>query len=105
MNFHPKINKALRDNWGEKADCLACDALVRLFDEHSGYQCFLIAQGPDDEYLAIVCGFTVYIDTIYYHDILSQYNERGEGLKIDGDFRPIESSRLLKKLKKERHEA
>lgn len=101
MKLSERQKHLLRLNWGYKADTMACNVIVRLFDTAGPFECFLYAQNPDyhDEIKAILCGFTAEDCEISMTWLDGFFNSSGEPLKIDNAFRMINAATLLKKLK------
>lgn len=90
-------------NWGESADSLQCNAEIRLYDPLSTFQCYIIAMCPDDEN-TLYCILhtnkcTRPVATLHPLWQLEQsYNEHGEGLEIDTEYRPRQAVEILRDL-------
>lgn len=101
------LSEAQRDkllaNWGARAEALACYAEVRLFDAASSWQCYLLALNPHDEE-EIICIISTNekaspeVTTWTLSEVFSLYNQDGEGVKIDSQYRPRRAAELFKKL-------
>jgi hypothetical protein len=93
----------LRLNWGERADAMECNAEVRIYDPSSAWECYIYALSPYDDEIATVEAYgkpivvSHGIDTI--QRLTSLYNENGERMKIDKEFKPRAVKEILKKLK------
>lgn len=90
----------LKDNWGDKAECLSCNAEVRFFDPLSKWECYIYAINPfyEDEIYCIVKGFDVEASNWRMSELLKQFNEHGQPPQLDKEFRPMRASVLFKKL-------
>lgn len=95
--------KILKENWGDKADCLSCLAEVRLYDALSFWQCFIYAMNPENEN-EIMCivsaGKNLQPENTEWtmSEISSLYNSDGEGVEMDFGFRPRRALEILKTL-------
>ncbi len=92
--------QSLQNNWGEKAEALACKALLRLFDPMSCWECFIIAQNPqdEDEVYCILHAETVEVCTCSLKELLSMYNSEGEQIQRDSEYRPRLASEIYRQL-------
>lgn len=97
------IKKRLIENWGSKADSMTCRAEVRYYDPLSTWQCYVYAMNPEDEN-SIQCVVShrknerpVCMDWTI-KELERAYNEHGEGVEIDHEFRSREIGYILKKL-------
>ncbi len=93
----------LKANWGARAEALACFAEVRLFDECSPWQCYLLAMNPDNEdevFCIISPDLKTQPEATFWsiQDIFSLFNNQGEGVQVDYDYRPRRAAELFKKL-------
>ena len=98
-----KQKERLKANWGEKADSLACYAEVRVYDPLSPWECYLYAMNPEDEdeVETIVKASKMMpasLERWYMTNILGLFNQDGEGVEVDEEYRPIRASELFKKL-------
>lgn len=95
--------KRLRANWGEKADAMECNAEVKVYDPQSKWECYLLAINPDDddELICIVKGFGKEITTWSMSGLALLYNDQGEGVQIDHEFRPRKASEVFKNINAE----
>jgi len=98
------INEAttqkLKDNWGDKAECLACNAEIKLFDPLSCWECYILAINPNDEneckvILVNEAKEVLVLDTLM-QDLLGRWNGEGEFMEIDHMFKPRQASSLFK---------
>ncbi len=102
MLNHNQKQKLLA-NWGDLAESMACRAEVRLYDPKSSWETYIYAMNPenDDEIMCITkcfkhdCAITEYTTMKY---ILGCFNEDGENLKLDHEYRPRRAAELFKKL-------
>lgn len=99
------INKSQKEqlikNAGEKAENLEANALVRLYD-NSGWQCYLIALEPDED--TVLCllkpakSIPAQITEWSLSSIESLFNDEGESVKCDFNFRPRQVRVILDEL-------
>jgi len=102
MLNHNQTEK-LKQNWGEKAESMSCRAEVRLYDPKSPWQSYIYAMNPEneDELMCITKAFkedsaiTEYTSMKY---LLGCFNQDGEGLEVDQEYRPRRAAELFKKL-------
>lgn len=94
------LKNKLKANWGERADCLACNAEVRIFDPLSAWECYLYAMNPhdEDEIACILNGCFVSINRWSVKELQAVYNSSGLPPIIDCDYRPLQAQELYKKL-------
>jgi len=90
----------LKDNWGAPAEALACYALIRFFDPLSPWECYLLAQNPDDEdeIACLIKGFFVELSHWRLSELANRYNAAGEPIQIDNHYRPRRAAELFKQL-------
>ncbi len=98
-----KQKEKLIANWGEKADSLHCFAEVRVYDPLSSWECYIFALNPEDndEVQCIVKVSKAQEATVekwYLTNIKCLFNEYGEGVDIDDEYRPRRADYLLNKL-------
>lgn len=95
--------RSLKDSWGEKAEAMQCYAEWRFYDPTSAWECYVYAVNPEDE---DTCMCIIRVNTPFSGEIVewslnairSLYNEQGEGVVLDHDFRRIRACELFKKL-------
>ena len=92
----------LKRNWGDKAEAMACNAEVRIFDtDLPDWDMYLVAMDPEDDetILAIIDSAELqYIRGNYYD--LEQIFAQGDGVTIDKAWRPRNAADLYRKLQK-----
>jgi hypothetical protein len=96
--------KQLLNNWGEKADTMQCYAPVRFYDALSKWECYIYAMNSADEneILTLInwpAGFIV-ANSVTMNDLEGLFNEHGEGIVNDVDYRPIKLPALLRAMRK-----
>ncbi len=93
----------LKSSWGEKSDCLAATAELRVFDPLSCWECFIFALNPEDEdeIACILHGFTVEVTTWRLSELASHFNAEGDSPIIDREFRPRKAETILRMLRGE----
>jgi hypothetical protein len=91
----------LIDNW-ENRETLEGIIPLRVFDPRSEWECYIIAQDPDDEdcVYCMICDSSVELQEININDLMNQTNHRGDHLEVDPYFRPVKASSLFRKLQK-----
>jgi len=95
------IISKLKNNWGDKAESLACMAELRVYDPLSDWQCYIYAMNPDneDEIMCLISGGKN-VEPITTEWALSEmellYNSDGEGVEIDKEYRPRRTDELFK---------
>lgn len=91
----------LKASWGEKADCLATVAELRVFDPLSPWECFIYAMNPEDEdeIACILHGFTVEVCHWRLSELASHFNAEGESPIVDREFRPRKAETILRMLR------
>lgn len=99
----PTDKQNLLQNWGDKAEALACKAEVRVYDPSSSWECYLIALNPDDEN-TVKCLIRPHknAETVYeewtLENIKSLFNENGESVIVDDEYMPQGAAQLFKNL-------
>lgn len=90
----------LLKNWGQKADSMACNVEVRVYDPLSSWECFIYAMNPEDEdeIACILNGFEVEVCNWRLSEIASHFNAHGEAPEVDNEFRPKRAAELFKQL-------
>lgn len=93
-----KQKQQLRDNWGDLADSLHCKAILRIYDDHSTWQCYVLAMNPQDDDIVkcVIFGFTIMVDDCRLSEIFAMYNENGDHPRIDYDFVPRNISTIMR---------
>jgi len=93
----------LKSNWPANVnDCLYnFKAPIRLFDPLSSWECYLIAANPEDEDVVICVvkssiNYAPELLTWRLSNFLSMYNEHGESLQIDEEYRSKYVEHILK---------
>ena len=99
----PEQMEKLKANWGEKAEGMTCLAEVRLYDPLSDWQCYIYAINPQniDEIMCLIsCGKGLTPITTEWRlaELYLLYNNHGEGIEVDNEYRPRRVSDLFKKL-------
>ena len=102
INLSEKQKKALINNWGDRAESLACNAIVRLYDPLSKWECYLYAMNPQDENDVLVIlrnglGVCVLNETWTMNELDALFNEHGEGIGVDESYRPRSIESILKR--------
>lgn len=97
-----KPKEALLSNWGDKAEAMACNAEVRVYDPASEWACYILALNPhdEDEIACIINGFNVEFCHWSLQDLLATFNEHGELMQLDTIFKPVWAAELYKTLKR-----
>ncbi len=95
--------KRLKENW-DRAEALSCFAEMRLYDECSEWQCYLLAMNPenDNEVFCIIRGGrNLEPESLAWsiHEISLLFNANGEGVRVDTEFRRREAVEVFKRLK------
>lgn len=109
MKINYEQKQKLMKNW-DFSDSLQCNAEIRLYDPMSSFQCYIIAMYHEDED-TIYCIIQTNkcsppIATLYTVLQLDEmYNEHGEGLEIDVEYRPRRAQEILTQLKTENRHA
>lgn len=95
-----EILNRLRNNWGDKADAMACFAEARMIDPDSSWACYILALNPfdDDEINCIIDGFTVEHTKWSLQALLSTFNSSGNYVIFDIAYRPRRAAELFKTL-------
>lgn len=96
------ILEKLRENWGERADCLSCNIECRVYDPASTWEWFIYAQDPNDHdcLLAIQCFDVLTLLPMSYQELKEAYNWKGEGMLLDHEFKPRNAGVFYQKLRK-----
>jgi hypothetical protein len=105
MKITYQQKQKLMKNW-ESVDSLRCNAEIRLYDPISSFQCYIVGMYEDDED-QIYCIMQTNkcapaIATLYtMYQLDEMYNEHGEGLEIDTEYRPRQAQEILTQLRTE----
>jgi hypothetical protein len=97
------IKAKLKSNWGDKAEALDCQAELRVYDPLSAWQCYIYAMNPENED-QIMCLISARktlppITTDFtISELQLLYNEHGENVQIDTEYRPRSIETLFTKL-------
>lgn len=93
------MKKRLMNNFGEKADSMECKAEVVLYDPASSWVCYLYSLDPSDGD-TVDCLINTAVDTFIMKGSLQElellYNNEGDGIKIDKEYRPRQVSQIYK---------
>lgn len=94
--------EALMENWGDKANAMECFAEVKYIDPNSCWSCYIYAMNPNDdnEIMCIIDGHKFELCNWSLNDLKHTYNQEGEYLIIDPEYRKIRADVLYKKLKR-----
>lgn len=93
--------KRLKNNWGDRADVLECNAEVRLYDlKWRQWECYLYALNPEDqdEVKCIINHKWADLTTWSMQEIENTRNAWGDQFINDLEFRPIPITKLLSTL-------
>jgi hypothetical protein len=99
-------SEKLKANWGDKAESMACMAEVRVYDPLSFWECYIFAQNPEDEN-EIMCLIHTNklsspgVSKWTLQELCALYNQDGEGVEVDQEYRPRRTAELFKILNKE----
>ena len=101
--LNDKQKEKLKNQWGDKADALACFAQVRVYDSLSDWQCYIFAVNPENEneIQCLISGgknLEPIVTPWSMYELSLLYNSNGDGVLVDYDFRPREVAIILKKL-------
>lgn len=97
---HPIYKNSLLQNWGSKAEAMACFAEVRIFDPASLWACYILAMNPEDEdeIVCIIDGFTVEFCHWSLKELCSKFNDEGQYVMFDTEYKPMRAAELFKTL-------
>ena len=104
MISQTEINNLIA-NWGDSmGEMIQKNAMIRIFDHLSKWECFLIAINPEDqdEVFCLLNGFHPELDIWRLTEIFECYNKDGDHPRIDDRFVPINARQLLQNLKEKR---
>ena len=96
----------LISNWGDKAESMACNVELRVYDHLSSWQCYIYALNPEDEdevmcLVKVSKQQAVSVERWFLTNIMSLFNEHGEGVVVDEEFRPRMVSEIYNKLRED----
>jgi hypothetical protein len=102
MKISYQQKQKLMKNW-DNAHGLQCNAELRVYDPISSFQCYIIGMYDEDEDTIYCIIQTNKCDnpktTLYTISQLEEmYNEHGEGLEVDIEYRPRQASEILTQL-------
>ena len=94
------IKNRLLNNWGSKANAMACSAELRYYDPLSSWECYIYAMNPEDEdeIVCLINGMTLEISTWKFSELLAMYNANGEPPILDTEFRARRAPEIFKHL-------
>lgn len=93
----------LKRSWGSIAESMQCYAELRYYDPVSTWECYVYAVDPSDEDTCL-CIIKVHkndhavLDEWSLNAIRALYNEQGEGVCLDMEYRPMRACELFKRL-------
>jgi len=96
-----KIKKALIKNWGDKAEAMDCYCEIKFIEPNSGWACYVYAMDPNDED-SIKCISHFREPKIMdwsLIEVMGCYNDHGEIVIIDSEYRRMRVDELYKKLR------
>lgn len=104
--MNQKVKENLLNNWGERAESMACFAECRFFDTDSGWACYLLALNPQDhdEIVCIIDGFYPELCHWSLKELYSKFNHAGEYITYDISFRRQRAAELFKQLNERKPE-
>lgn len=107
MFILPFMKGKLMKNWGDKAECMECNAEFRVYDPKSYWQCFLLAMNPENqqEIKCIISGGNNLEPTLTEwtdYELSLLYNDDGEGVQIDTEYRPRKAAEIWRKLNEQK---
>lgn len=102
--FTEKQKEKLKSNWGDKAECLECEALHKFIIHSGRWECYLLGMNPEneDEIYCIWNGYNLSAEKGFLNFIMNIYDERGDNPILDKSFRPRKASEIFKNLRDER---
>lgn len=105
MELENRTKLLLMTQWGEKANSLSCDILVKYIDPLGDWACYIYALDPTDQD-TIRCIVVDHDDfeVIYWslEELYKTYNREGDFPIIDEEFRPWNAQKFLKRLEMRR---
>ena len=92
--------KRLLNNWGDRAECMDCQAIVRVYDPGSSWECYIYAMNPEypDEIRCLIHGFDIEASDWLLSDMILMYNRSGSTLIVDQEYRPQHLTQLRERL-------
>ena len=93
----------LKANWGDKAEALDCKAELRVYDPLSRWVCYIFAMNPANENeIKVLVSLRPNMQPMMLEctldDINLRYNQDGEHMEVDAEYRPRDVSTLFIKL-------
>ncbi len=95
------IKERLKQNWGSRADALACYAEMRIFDPLSCWECYFLALDPDEENAKVIIvdhDRLVHVVEESANHLLTKWNGQGDIVEQDPHFVRRQASALFKVL-------
>lgn len=96
------IKNALISNWGDRAEAMDCYCEVKYIDSMGFWKVYIYALDPNDEdSIKCICDTLFGAKLIDWSltDLLNCFNENGEHVYVDPEFRRIKADILYKKLR------
>lgn len=101
-----KIKRSLKDNWGDKSSALDCYAEAKLTDSISHWldnslSVYLFAMDQNEQIVHCIMHSNSQgpkVMEMPWNELINAYDENGEFLLIDPEFRRIKVPALIKKL-------
>jgi len=95
----------LTSNWGDKSDSMDCFAEVRVYDPLSSWECYIYALNPEDNdeiecIVKVSRNQKATVERWYLSAIKCLFNQHGERVEIDYEYRPRKADELLRILNK-----
>lgn len=90
----------LLENWGDKAEAMACYAEVKYIDPSSDWACYVYAIDPNDgdTIKCIMHNNDARLLDWSLKELCNCFNSHGEYVIIDKKYVPVRTSELFKKL-------
>jgi hypothetical protein len=100
INISSTQRKRLLNNWGDRAECMDCHAIVRVYDSESSWECYIYAMNPEypDEIKCLIRGFDVEASDWLLSELSTLYNRSGSSVEIDTEYRPQHLTQLRERL-------
>jgi len=99
--MNDEIKEKLKQNWGEKAECMNCYAEIKYIDESSTWACYVFALNPDDnDEICCLIHARHIIEAVRWslRDLHESIDSYGENPKVDKEYRRMRVAPLFKKL-------
>ena len=102
--IHHVQKEKLKNNWGDKANSMACFVETRVYDPLSSWECYIYALNPidEDQILCIINGLTVEVTDWTMKELFALFNEHGDPPRVDVEFKPRRASEIFKQLNDKR---